>query len=235
MTEVSLLASKMAMPRRGHLDTALHVIAHLKSRSNTQMVFDLTYPDFYHSEFKKQDSMHYYSDVKEALPMNAPEPRDKDADLRLMVDSDHAGDKVRRQSRTGYYIFLNSALIAWISRRQPTIKTSVFGAEFVAMKHVVEKLSGIRYRLRMMGVPLDGPSYVYGDNMSVINSTQKPESVLKKKSNSICYHAIREAVAMGEILTTHIAKGENVADLATKVIMNQPKRDYLIGKLLFDI
>ena len=84
----------------------------------------------------------------------------------------------------------------------------------------------------MMGVPLDGPSYVYGDNMSVINIMQKLELVLKKKSNSICYHAIREAVAMGEILTTHIAMGENVADLATKVIMNGPKTDYLIGKLL---
>ena len=102
-----------------------------------------------------------------------------------MVDSDHAGDKLRRRSRTGYYIFLNSALIAWISRRQPTIETSVFGAEFVAMKHGVETLRGIRYKLRMMGVPIDSPSYVYGDNMSVINNTQKPESVLKKKSNSI--------------------------------------------------
>ena len=40
---------------------------------------------------------------------------------------------------------------------------------------------------------------------------------------------------MGEILTTHIATGENVANLVTKVIMNRPKRDYLIGKLLFDI
>ena len=40
---------------------------------------------------------------------------------------------------------------------------------------------------------------------------------------------------MGEILTTHVATGENVADLATKVIMNRPKRAYLIGKLLFDI
>ena len=87
----------------------------------------------------------------------------------------------------------------------------------------------------MMGVPIDGLSYVYGDNMSVTNNTQKPESVLKKKSNSICYHAIREAVAIGEILTTHIPMGENVADLATKVIMNRPERDYLVGKLFFDI
>ena len=235
VTEVSLLASHMAMPRSGHLDAALHVVAHLKSRSNARMVFDPTYPDIYHHAFNRQDWVHFYGDVKEAIPANAPEPRDKDIDLRLMVDSDHAGDKVHRRSRTGFYIFLNSSLIAWMSRRQPTIETSVFGAEFVAMKHGVETLRGIRYKLRMMGVPLDGPSYVYGDNMSVINNTQKPESVLKKKSNSICYHAIREAVAMGEILTTHIATGENVADLATKVIMNQPKRDHLIGKLLFNI
>ena len=152
-----------------------------------------------------------------------------------MVDSDHAGDKVHRQSRMGFYIFLNSALIVWISRCQPMIETSMFGTEFVAMKHGVETLCGIRYKLHMMGMPLDGPSYVYSDNMSVINNTQKPESVLKKKSNSICYHAIREAVTMGEILTTHIATGENMADLATKVTMNRPKRDHLIRKLLFDI
>ena len=154
------------------------------------MVFDPTYPDSYHLEFKKQDWMQFYGNVKEAIPMNAPEPRGKDADLRLMVDSDHAGDKVRSQSRTGYYILLNSALIAWISQCQLMIETSVFGAEFVAMKHGVETLCGIRYKLHIMGVPLDGPSYVYGDNMSVINNMQKPESVLKKKSNSICYHAI---------------------------------------------
>ena len=120
-------------------------------------------------------------------------------------------------------------------KRQLTVETSVFGAEFVAMKHGVETLQGIRYKLRMMGVPLDGPSYVHGDNMSVINNTQQPESVLRKKSNSICYHAIGESVAMGAVLTMHVATGENIADLATKVVMNGLKRDYLVGKLLYDI
>ena len=87
----------------------------------------------------------------------------------------------------------------------------------------------------MMGVPLDGPSYVHGDNMSAINNTQWPESVLRKKSNSICYHMIQESVVMGEVLTTHIATGENIVDLAMKVVTNGPKRDYLFGKLLYDI
>ena len=65
------------------------------------------------------------------------------------------------------------------------------------MKQGVEALRGLRYKLRMMGVPIDGPTFVYGDNMSVVHSTSRPESPLKKKSNSICYHFVREAVAMG--------------------------------------
>ena len=51
----------------------------------------------------------------------------------------------------------------------------------MAMKTSVEALRGIRYKLRMMGVPLTGPTYIYGDNMSVIYNTSQPESTLKKK------------------------------------------------------
>ena len=92
-------------------------------------------------------------------------------DIHMWVDSYHARDKVIRRSRTGYLILLNTALINWISKKQATIEGSVFGAEFVAMKTGVEKLRGIQYKLRMMGVPLTGPTYVYGDNMSVIYNT----------------------------------------------------------------
>jgi hypothetical protein len=56
-----------------------------------------------------------------------------------------------------------------------------------------------------------------------------------KKSNSICYHAIREAVAMDEIRTGHIRSEENPVDIATKVIPGELKHDHLIAKLLYDI
>ena len=94
---------------------------------------------------------------------------------------------------------------------------------------------GLRYKLRMMGVPLSGPTYMYGDNMSVIHNTQRPESMLKKKKLSLCYHACRESVAMAEIITGHIKSPENVADIATKVLSAGQKRDYLVSKLLYDI
>ena len=71
ITEVSLLASQMAMPRKGHLDAALHVIVHLKPRSNACLVFNPTYPDI---DFKEHDWTRFYSNAKEAVPMNTPEP-----------------------------------------------------------------------------------------------------------------------------------------------------------------
>jgi hypothetical protein len=51
------------------------------------------------------------------------------------------------------------------------------------MKNGIETCCGLRYKLRMMGVALSGPTFVYGDNMSVVHNTQRPESVLKKNSN----------------------------------------------------
>jgi hypothetical protein len=118
-------------------------------------------------------------------------------DLRLFVDSDHAGEQFTRRSRTGFVIYLNMVPIVWFSKCQPTVESSVFGAEFVAMKSGIETCCGLRYKLRMMSVTLSGPTYVYGDNMSVVHNTQRPESVFKKKSISICNHAVRESAAMG--------------------------------------
>ena len=168
------------------------------------------------------------------IPPNAPDPRGKSVDLRMWVDSDHAGYKTTRRSRTGYFIFLNTALIDWLSKKQATIEGSVFGAEFVAMKTGVEALRGISYKLRMMGVPLTGPTYIYGDNMSVIYNTSRPESTLKMKSNYICYHAVREAVASGECLTMHCKTGYNYSDMMTKVLYRQKKQDN-VACILYDI
>ena len=119
-------------------------------------------------------------------------------------------------------------------KQQARIETSVFGAEFVAMKIGMEYLRRLCYKLRMMGVGISGPSYIYGDNMLVIHNTQRQESMLKKKSNSICYHDIRESVAMGESITGHIGTNENVGNLATKVLHGQ-KWQYMVSQLLYDI
>ena len=94
----------------------------------------------------------------------------------------------------------------------------MFGADYVAMKIDMYTLQGISHKMRMIGVPISGPSYIYGDNMLVIHNTQSPESTLKKKSNSICYHAVRESITMGGSLIGNVGTNKNCDDLATKIL-----------------
>ena len=82
----------------------------------------------------------------------------------------------------------------------------------------------LRYKLRMFGVPVDGPADVYYDNAGVVKNASVPELMLSKKHNAINYHAVREAVVAG-ILRVGKEDGEtNLADLLTKILT--AKRQY---------
>jgi hypothetical protein len=96
-------------------------------------------------QFLQYNWTKFYGNVEEAIPVDMPEPLGKDVGVHMMCDSDHAGDKRTRCSCTGFPIFCNMALIDWVSKKQATIETSVFGAEFVPMKHGIEKLVGLCY------------------------------------------------------------------------------------------
>ena len=101
------------------------------------------------------------------------------------------------------------------------------------MKHGMETLHGIQYKLRIMGVPIEEPLYIYGYNMLVIHNTQKPGSTMKKKSNSIFYHTMRDIVATVESLTNHIPTGDSFAYLLTKVLYGR-KRRYPMINLIYN-
>jgi hypothetical protein len=47
----------------------------------------------------------------------------------------------------------------------------------------------------MMGIKVDEPTFVFGDNQSVLCNTTAPASTLKNKSNAIAYHFVQEGVA----------------------------------------
>ena len=133
-----------------------------------------------------------------------------------------------------FFTFLNTALIRWFYKNHSTRETYVFRAGFVAINISMETLRGIRYKLRMMGLQIYGPLYIYGDNVSVIHNTQRPESTLKKNSNSILYHDICEYVAMGDYLTVYVGTNKNYTDLATEVLYGG-KRRFHVPNLLYDI
>jgi len=72
---------------------------------------------------------------------------------------------------------------------------SNYGAELVAARIATDMVIEMRYILRMLGVPIDGPALMLGDNNSVVLNTSVPSSMLKKKHHAYAYHQVREAIA----------------------------------------
>ena len=118
------------------------------------------------------------------------------------------------------------------SKRQNTVKSSTFGLEFVAAKTSVEMVEGLRYKLRMMGVAVEGPTNVFCDNVSVIQNSSNPESTLKKKHNAIAYHRIREAITAGTIRLAEEDGQTNLADILTKLLPG-PRLKTLMSRILW--
>ena len=98
------------------------------------------------------------------------------------------------------------------------MEASTFGSELIAMKNAVELIEALRYKLRMFGVPIDGPTNIYCDNEAVVKNCSKPESQLNKKHHSIAYHRNREAVAAGTCRVTKEDTKTNLSDLFMKVL-----------------
>jgi hypothetical protein len=135
-------------------------------------------------------------------------------------------------SQTGILIFCNRAPVIWHSKKQNTVEASTFGSEFQAMKNAVELIESLRYKLRMFGVPIDGPTNVFFDNDAVCSNTKLPESTLKKKHHSIAYHRCREAVATSTIRVAKEDTKSNLADLFTKLLA-VVRRNELLDKFTY--
>ena len=239
LTETSLLSTCLANPRTGHLHQALHMFKYLKDHKESKLVFDPRFanvndghlPLEQRAEYKAKYMKELYPDAVEELPRNAPKPLGNSVQISVFVDADHAGDKITRRSRTGILLYLNKTPVLWYSKRQNTVETSTYGSEFVAMRLSFEMIKSMSYKLRMFGIPIDGPAKVYGDNNSVVLNASSPESTLKKKHHSINYHYVRECVAAGIGLIFKVDTGDNLADLFTKVL-DKVKRKTLVTRIL---
>ena len=232
LLEVSIMSKHLALPREGHLEQILHVMGFLKEHKKMRLLFDSSYPKVKESWFKSYDWFDFYRDAEEAIPPSMPESRGHDVIITCFVDANHAGNQKDRRSQTGILIFINKAPIHWYSKQQPSVEASTFGAEFCAMKNAVEMIEALRYKLRMFGIPIDGPANVYCDNEAVYKNTVIPESTLKKKHHSIAYHRCREATAAGTIRVAKQGTEKNLADLFTKVLTST-RRTFLLERFTY--
>ena len=84
----------------------------------------------------------------------------------------------------------------------------------------------------MMGIPLDVPANVFCDNESVFKNSAFPESIIKKKHNSIAYHKTRESQAAKATRIAWISGDDNLSDVLTKLLPG-PRLRNLVRQFLY--
>ena len=213
---VSSLSRFAAKPQEGHLRRALKIIGYLKKYPKRGYVIDPR-PPIENIKFSKvtADFGNQY-DAKEELDSQLPEPLMDELVTTIFVDSNHGHDLLTGKSITGVIVFVGRTPIKYFSKRQSTVQTSTFGAEFISLKRAVEEAITIRYYLRSMGVKISKPTIVYGDNMSSIKNTIDPGSPLKKKYLALAYHFCREHFSTGIVDIRKIDTKHNISDPFTK-------------------
>ena len=129
-------------------------------------------------------------------------------------------------SNTGVYAFYGvfpcwqaaTSYVTFYAYWKAVNETSTYGSEFTALRIATEHIVALRYKLRTLGVPLQGPTMTFCDNNSVVLSSTIPGSVLKKKHNAIAYHKIRESIACKILQLYHVTTEWNLADILTKTV-----------------
>ena len=228
---ISSLARFAAGPREGHLEMARFILEYLKKHPKKGIVMDPRTPKIKEELTPQYEEFgHQYKYYKEEMDPYCPPPKVRELEITIFCDSDHAHDLVTGRSITGLIAFVGSTPVYWKSKRQTSVHTSTFGAEFTALKAAVELAITLRYHLRSMGIKVTHPTSIYADNQSVCINATNPASSLNKKAVALAYHFVRQHQA-GEVVTIyHIKSEDNYADLLTK-----PLNSNALKSLLFEI
>jgi hypothetical protein len=223
---VASLSRFSAAPRKNHLKEAIRMFKYLNAHPERWIKIDPT-PHKTMGDvplddpFAPQDKANWtrlYGDLKEEVDPKFPKPLMKALTTAVYFDSNWAHDKKTRRSITGIIAFIGNTPVSWSSKRQGAIATSTYSAEMMAGRCGAEEVISLRYMLRSMGVPLDGPTALIGDNLGSLMTAANPGADCKKRHVSIAWHYLRECQVMGALVLKKIDTKRNPSDTNTKAL-----------------
>ena len=158
-----------------------------------------------------------YGNMEESLPHDAPKAYGPPVIMTTYVDANLCHDLVTGRSVTDIIHLLNQTIVHYLSKKQPIVETATYGSEYMAARIATEQIMDLRNILRYLGVNLVGPTYMFGDNKTVVDSSCKPKSKLHKRHVLLSYHRVREAIAAKVIKFVFIDGNINPADILSKL------------------
>ena len=216
-TAVMTMSGFRVAPRLGHMKRVRRICGYLLRFRAACIRIRMDKPDYSGlPETNHTWLRSVYGDVHEAVPRGIPKPKGKSVITSTYKDANLYHDTVTGRAVTGVLHYINKTPVDWFTRKQPTVETATYGSEFSAARTAIEQIQGLRQTLRYLGVPIDGPSYLFGDNGSVVTSSTIPDSQLGKRHHALSYHYVREAIASEMLAFYHIPGEINPADVLSK-------------------
>lgn len=183
---VSVCASYMHNPGRVHWDAVKGILAYVNMTKDRGLIFGRNQTE------GMKDTVYVYT------------------------DADHAGNTDNRRSRTGYVTMFNGSTVSWKTRLQDRVGISSTEAEYYAASEAFGEAKWFRMFLAELNLQQSEPTVILEDNQSCINLSQNPVFQFRTKQIDIRHHQLREGVRYKEIILTHIATADQVADSLTK-------------------
>jgi hypothetical protein len=159
--------------------------------------------------------------------------RETDSELVAWSDSDYAGDPNDYKSTSGIVVFIGCIIICWYCSKQSTTAQSSTDAEAISMNFATKEVVWIRGFLKELGMVLEFPTRMKGDNLSAIMLSKNPMFHKRTKHIIVKIAYMQEMVKESVTLWEHIGTNDNVADMFTKAL---PRLKFLemVKKLMLD-
>ena len=139
--------------------------------------------------------------------------------LRAFVDANLGACVDSRQSITGFYVFLGESLIAWKSKKQPTVSRSSAEAEYRALAAVASEIIWIHQHVKDFQTDLFQPAVVYCDNHKVAIAIASNHIFPEWTEHfEIDYHFVRGKITEGFLKFLPICSKLQLANIFTKAL-----------------
>nr|GEV27090.1 copia protein [Tanacetum cinerariifolium] len=167
------------------------------------------------------------------LKMEPPEPtglwypKGTGVETIVYVDSDHAGDYVDRKSTSGVCTFMGCCLTSWLSKKQIALAISTTEVEYVSAEKACQQALWMKQAL-VADIKLDDVP-ILCDNKGVIDLSKNHVLHSRTKHIEIRYHFLRDNVQKGNISIEKISSEDNITNILTKPLKQEPSNLLRIG------
>ena len=126
-----------------------------------------------------------------------------------------------------FMFFIESVLVAWSSKKQPTMSLSSTEAEYRGATIAIYETIWLRRLLQDLRIQLPTLIPIYWDNISIMQLAKNPAFHARRKNIEVHYHFVCERDLSGEFELQYVQINRQVSDIFTKALRSDKLQRFL--------